>query len=773
MADRLAGMNPEQRVAAQIRDGASLVLAGAGSGKTRVLTHRIAELVDQGVPAWQILAVTFTNKAAGEMRERVAHLLHDRGQVRAADEVMVSTFHSMCVRFLRRDIGVLGYSPQFTIYDDDDQKRLLKQVLDEMGVDPKQLAPAQLRSTIDQAKNRMMGPDALRADPEGAGLDERVFTAWERYEARMRAAQAVDFNDLINLVVRVWEADPAVLARYRRRHRYLLVDEYQDTNAAQFALVRLLAGDVPGQEPHGNVMVVGDDDQSIYGFRGADVRNILDFQKVFPDARVIRLERNYRSTANILAAANAVVRKNRERMEKTLWTEASAGEPLRTLVGQNEAEEAELVVGAMQRLGREGRRWSDFAVIYRTNATSRAFEQALVRARIPHVLVGARKFYDRREVKDVIAYLKLLLNPADGMALERVINVPRRGVGEKSLADLMELGRREGVPPLEAARRWAKAGGGKARAAVGALVEVLDRLRARVPHVEPAALVGELIEAISYEDYLRQDEPEEAADRLANLAELSRALAEDAAIDAEADPHARLQAFLDRASLSGQADELPGEDDLGRVTLLTAHLAKGLEFPVVFVVGLVEGGFPHARARQRESDLEEERRLVYVAFTRARERLYLCRPRERFLPGRGAERLQPSRFLQDVPADVMQLGGAGGIRATPPAPSAEDRSARQQRLGLGAPPPLPNVTAPGARPEVLRAAVIPQGEHRTRTPESLADLRVGVRVLHGSLGAGRVTRVDGAGSNLKLQVHFDSGEKKTLYAAVARLELLD
>lgn len=790
-ADLLDGLNPRQKEAAGIIDGPALVLAGAGSGKTRVLTHRIAWLINRGVKPWQILAMTFTNKAAAEMRERVQTLLAEHGRAEAAREVWLSTFHSTCVRFLRRDIEHLGYSRGFTIYDADDQKRLLKTILGELGVSPDKLSPNELRSRIDQAKNKLLSVDAYAAEARLAAGD-RTVDAWRAYERSLKAANAVDFNDLIGMVVRLWTEHPRVLQRYRQRYRYLLVDEYQDTNRAQFELVRLLSGDVEGMPPHRNVMVVGDDDQSIYGFRGADIRNIHDFEATFPGARVVRLEQNYRSTKNILTAANAVVKNNRGRMSKELWTEAPDGAKIRVEVTEDEHAEARFVVGHITKAVRGGRRYGDFAVIYRTNAASRAFEQALTRARVPHVLVGARKFYERREIRDVVAYLKLLLNPADDMAFQRVVNVPRRGVGAKTLEGFRTIAEQNGVPLLEAAKLWAGTGKTKARAAVRSFVALLDALRERVADHEPGELVHMLVKESGYDEWLRQDDQREAADRLANVRELASALAEedDEAVDPDAsddpwlasapgegeagagpdDPWGRLQAFLDKASLSGQSDELPDEG-VGRVTLLTAHLAKGLEFPVVFVVGMNEGHFPHSRSRESEHELEEERRLVYVAFTRAEQELILTRPRRRALFGGPPQDQSRSRFLSEVPSEVLELRG-DGVRSRRSPLSRDDRA---RRLGFGGRPErsvhrggLRNMTVPPAP----APAPVPSGEYRTAQVESPAQLSRGARVLHPKFGPGTVRKAEGSPQNLKLVVVFDGAGRKTIYARFAQLELL-
>lgn len=790
-ADLLDGLNPHQREAAGVMDGPVLVLAGAGSGKTRVLTHRIAWLIHRGVKPWQILSMTFTNKAATEMRHRVETLLTELGQADAASDVWLSTFHSTCVRFLRRDIEALGYSRSFTIYDADDQKRLLKTILKEFRVDPKVLNANQVRSSIDQAKNKLQGPDDLA--PSLRPMD-RTADAWRAYERSLKAANAVDFNDLIGLVVRLWKENPRILQRYRHRFRYLLVDEYQDTNRAQFEMVRLLTGDQEGLPPHRNVMVVGDDDQSIYGFRGADLRNILDFERTFPGAKVVRLEQNYRSTQNILRAANGVVKNNRHRMSKELWTEADDGPKVQTLVADDEIEESKAILDRIARMVRGGRRYGDFALIYRTNAASRALETTLTRARVPHVLVGARKFYERREIRDLVAYLKLIINPADDMAFNRVVNVPRRGVGAKSLADLTAAATAAGIPLMEAGRRWGTEKRGRARAGVDSFIRLIDRFRALVTEIPASELVERIVKDSGYDEWLRLDDEREAADRLANVRELARAAEEDdeaalahadahdgddeSVFDAPApdgsldDPWQRLQRFLDKASLAGQSDELP-DDETGRVTLLTAHLAKGLEFPVVFVVGMYEGGFPHFRSLEREEDIEEERRLVYVAFTRAQKTLFLTRPRRRMVFDRGYQPQDPSRFLAEIPSDVLELGAQPPPRRRPAGPA--DRAERARRLGLGGPSPramgnrgLRNLTAPQASPPVPP----PSGNFRTVQLESAEQLCRGARVLHPQFGAGTIQRTEGSPANIKLVVEFDAAGKKTIYAKYAKLELL-
>jgi DNA helicase-2/ATP-dependent DNA helicase PcrA len=766
----LSGLNDAQREAAETLRGPLLVLAGAGSGKTRVLTHRIAWLLENGVRPWEVLAVTFTNKAAAEMKHRVGQLVGPQ-----ARDLTVSTFHSFCVRVLRQSIEPLGWSRRFTIYDTDDQRRLLKRIMQERRIDHQKWKPAAILRRIDAAKNRLITPEQYEDHFDGP-VGDPTASLYPLYNDRLKAADAVDFNDLINLTVRLWTHHPDVLRRYRDKYRYLLVDEYQDTNRAQFLLVRLLGG----TEEDANVMVVGDDDQSIYGFRGADISNILDFADQWPRAKVVRLEQNYRSTGHILRAANEVVKNNGGRMAKTLWTDRGDGEKIRMLVGGDETDEAESVVRTIDRLVQGGQRYGDIAIIYRTNAASRAFEKALVRVQMPHVLVGAARFYDRREVKDIISYLKLVLNPSDDMAFERVVNTPRRGVGPKTVDDIRAVARHHGVGMLEAAGIWVQTAG-RGRKGVDAFLKVMDTLWAALETVEPHELVHVAARESGYIEDLERDDSDESRGRIENIEELQRAvsgeLGEDEDAPEDQTPLQRLQDFLDRATLTAQADDLPDSDDRGRVTLLTAHLAKGLEFPVVFVAGMFQGGFPHFMS-QTEEDLEEERRLVYVAFTRAMRRLYLTRPRRRFShQTRNFEETQPSRFLEEIPNDVIEWGGSGGFRRG----GAEDRAARLARLGFadvrrrsaGAEPPrskrVPRFSPPAAAPAPAPA---PTGHHRSVALESLDQLRAGVRVLHGRFGAGSVVRTSGSPGNLKVVVEFDAGGRRTLFARFAGLELL-
>jgi DNA helicase-2/ATP-dependent DNA helicase PcrA len=740
----LDGLNEEQAKAVARVDGPLLILAGAGSGKTRVLTRRMAYMLTQGIRPWNILAVTFTNKAAAEMRERVRELVGSD-----ADRVTVSTFHSACVRILRQDIESIGYKQNFTIYDTDDTSRLLRNIAKEANIDIKAWPVAKMRSAIDQAKVKMQTA-AEYADSKRAQIGDPMTRIYRSYEEHLRVANAVDFNDLLNLTVRMFEEHPAILDRYRDRFRYIMVDEYQDTNLAQYKLVKLLAGE------HRNLAVVGDDDQSIYAFRGADIRNILDFERDFTDAMVVRLERNYRSTSPILKAAHGVVRNNKGRMEKELWTSVEEGEKVELMIAADDTEEAGRVLRQVQRLRGQGFRYRDCAIIYRTNAASRPFEQAFVRARIPHVLVGARKFYERREVRDLLAYLKLILNPTDNMAFTRVINVPARGIGAVALRGIQDHAAMDGSPYLTAAAQWAE-GKGRGRKGAKAFCALLATAREQAKTLSPGELVTHLAEKSGYAEVLRAEDTPEAQSRLENIHELSRAVEDDGFDSGDMHPMDRLQGFIDRASLSGQSDELPDDQrEEGAVTLLTAHLAKGLEYPVVFCVGMVEGGFPHHRARDQEKDLEEERRLVYVAFTRAMQRLYLTRSRRRLVMGMGYQSAEPSRFLDEIPESVL-----GGDKEP-------DRPAWATSTGFSSARfPQPTSTRRRAMKPAERPADL-----RTFSPEDPAEFQVGTRVMHPTFGLGEISRIEGTQQNLKLHIRFETHGSKSVYARFAKLEVV-
>jgi ATP-dependent DNA helicase UvrD/PcrA len=720
----LTELNAPQREAVRHGEGPLLVLAGAGSGKTRVLTHRIAYLLATGaVRPGEILAITFTNKAANEMRERVEALVG-----RPARAMWVTTFHSACARMLRADAERLGYSRGFTIYDESDSLRMLKRCLAELGVDPKRFPPRAIRSQISGAKNELVDSGAF-AQAQGSVFEETAAAVYELYEKRMLEANAMDFDDLLVRMVNVLETSEEARERWRRTFRHVLVDEYQDTNHAQYRLLQLLTSE------HGNLMVVGDEDQSIYGFRHADIRNILDFERDFPDAEVVKLEQNYRSTQTILSAANAVVERNRERRPKQLWTEIAGGEPIQLSELADEHEEARWVTGEIERLAEEeGVRREDVAVFYRTNAMSRVLEDTLVRFELPYQVIGGTKFYERAEIKDAVAYLSLLVNPADQVSFARIVNSPRRGIGNTSQGRLASHANTTGLPIWEVAGRVEEVPGlsGAAIKAVTRFHETMEGLRARVDDAPVSALLEAVLRESGYLDALAVERTVEAEGRIENLEELVGVAAEFDAnreVEGEGDV-APLEEFLQQISLYTDQDGLREEESL--ITLMTLHNAKGLEYDTVFIVGCEDGAFPHMRALE-EGGEEEERRLCYVGITRARKRLYLTWARERRLFGR-AERNLPSRFIDELPAELTERHSS--------APGAA--------AGLGW----------ETSPEAVAAPI---------EPGATLELRTGDDVVHASLGDGVVTGVE-PGGIVVVRFSGDGAERKLMadYAPIRR-----
>ncbi|HEX5375409.1 MAG TPA: UvrD-helicase domain-containing protein [Solirubrobacterales bacterium] len=720
----LAGLNEPQRQAVEHGEGPLLVLAGAGSGKTRVLTHRIAHLLATGAARpGEILAITFTNKAASEMRERVEQLV---GRVTRA--MWVTTFHSACARMLRADAEKLGYSRSFTIYDESDSLRMLKRCMAELGVDPKRYPARSIRSQVSGAKNKLVDAPAY-AQAQGSVFEETVAGVYELYEKRMLAANALDFDDLLVRTVNVLEISDEARERWRRTFRHVLVDEYQDTNHAQYRLLQLLVAE------HGNLMVVGDEDQSIYGFRHADIRNILDFERDFPEAEVVKLEQNYRSTQTILSAANAVVERNRERRPKQLWTEIAGGEPVQLSELSDEHEEARWVAGEIERLGEEeGVRREDVAVFYRTNAMSRVLEDTLVRFELPYQVIGGTKFYERAEVKDAIAYLSLLANPADQVSFARIVNSPRRGIGNTSQGRLASHANTTGLPIWEVAERAEEVPGLSAAAikAVSRFHETMEGLAARAEEAPVSELLEAVLRETGYLDALAAERTIEAEGRAENLEELVGMAAEfDANRELEGKGESSpLEEFLQQISLYTQQDELRAEESL--ITLMTLHNAKGLEYDTVFLLGCEDGAFPHMRALE-EGGEEEERRLCYVGITRARRRLYVTWARERRLFGR-AERNLPSRFVDELPAELTERHSS--------APGAA--------AGLGW-----ETTSADAATAI--------------DPGPALELRTGDDVVHAAFGDGVVTAVE-AGGIVVVRFAGDGTERKLMadYAPIRR-----
>ena len=651
----LDSLNPQQREAVLHDGGPLLVVAGAGSGKTRVLTHRIARLIAEGVHPLEILAITFTNKAAGEMKDRVGRLVGDDlvgihrdengvPQRRRWGGMWVQTFHSACARLLRTEAPRLGYAKHFSIYDTSDSGRVVADVINEIGLDTKKVPVRAALSEISAAKNELVDFETYAGRAQ-TWWENQVAEVYKGYQARLHTASAMDFDDLLVKTVELLQLFDDTRQRYQRQFAHVLVDEWQDTNRAQYELVRMLA------EEHRNVCVVGDSDQSIYAFRGADIRNLLDFEKDFPDATRIVLDRNYRSSQNVLDAANAVIANNTQRMAKDLWTDRGAGEQVVRYTAENEHDEAAFVVEEIRRLiADDGRTGADCAVFYRTNAQSRVLEEVLLRLGMPYQVIGSTRFYDRKEVKDALAYLTVLVNPDDDVACGRILNAPRRGIGKKTQTALVAHAGAQGISLMEACRAAASVNGLPTRAvgAVEGFVALVDRIRTAWVEEElsPRAVLERVLDESGYTAELENDNTPEAQARLENLAELE-GVAQDLV---SLTPDATLPEFLERVQLVNAEDDLT--DEAAKVTLMTLHNAKGLEFPVVFLVGLEEGIFPHNRTLSEPAEIEEERRLAYVGMTRAEERLYVTSAWTRTLFG-GSQSNPPSRFLSEIPAELV------------------------------------------------------------------------------------------------------------------------
>ncbi|MEC7986814.1 MAG: UvrD-helicase domain-containing protein [Myxococcota bacterium] len=747
MSTLLQGLNPAQKKAAESIYGPVLVLAGAGSGKTRVLTHRLAHLIDNGVPCYNILAVTFTNKAAGEMRERVRHLVGE-----AADDIWISTFHSTCLRMLRRDIEAIDYERNFNVYDKDDQKGVVRKIIQSKGLSLKDHNPAHYVQQIGTAKNRPWSDERIRdyLEEEYEPISAEIFTEYQR---RLRLSHALDFNDLINLCIRVFEENPGVLWRRQKQFRYIMVDEYQDTNTSQYRLIQLLGSQ------HQNVMVVGDDDQSIYRFRGADVENIYRFQEDFPSVQVIRLEQNYRSFGNILAAANSLIENNTTRMEKKMWTDAIKGPLLRYIQEGNNWDEAAAIRREIENGIRQGYSYSDFAIIYRTNASSLAFEQDFMQQSVPHVLVGARKFYERKEIKDVLAYLRLLLNESDAESFARAISYPKRGVGAKTLQELQEYSLEKSEPILESTKEWCGKQKKKVAKTIASFIDTIARIRTvGEDGLEAEELVERLLNETGYWQALEAEKEKEskksggnsdAERKMSNVAALKNDISRycEELSGASKQDLSWLKSFLDKASLASPTEEIPNKDQ-SAVTLLTAHLAKGLEFPVVFVVGMNEGSFPHFRSVDTIEDVEEERRLVYVALTRAQKRLILTRAKRQQIRDAKGMRwapTKPSRFVSEIPQALFEASPVSTVSASSGRKKFWTPSDKSPKKTIVRRPP-------------------PNEISYTKKPESPSDFQTGLWVSHSKYGRGEIVGKSGHANNLKLRIRFDNFGTKNMIA---------
>lgn len=728
------GLNPEQRQAVEVTEGPLLVLAGAGSGKTRVLTSRIAYLIGVcGIPAEQILAVTFTNKAAGEMKERVEKLLGPQ-----AGDVAIGTFHSIGVRILRRDIGHLARNRGFVIYDDSDSIGVIKEVLKREGLDPKVHEPRRIRWQIDQWKNAGLLPPATAE--RARDLDEELVSKlYAKYQQKLADAEALDFGDLLLLTAELFRKHPRVLHYYQQKYSYVLVDEYQDTNGVQYGIVSQLAAE------HRNLCVVGDPDQSIYAWRGADLRNILDFEEDYRDAKVIKLERNYRSTQPILAGASAVISNNLERKDKSLFTDREGGSPIRFLEAETDREEAQFVIRNILIANRnESIPFGNQAILYRTNAQSRLFEEELLKYDVPYTIVGGQRFYDRAEIKDVMAYMRLLVNPRDDQALRRIVNKPTRGIGKTSFERVESMAASEGLPLLEGMRVAVETGvAGRAAGKMAAFLDLIDVLANLRSAFSLDDLIARVLADTGYLRSLEKEDTPESEARVDNLKELvSSARDFHAANEDELEDEERseLELYLDQVALISDLDSWEGRQD--RVSLMTVHSAKGLEFPIVFLVGMEERIFPHASSSRDEAGLEEERRLCYVAMTRAMEHLFLTCAAERFRFGDRTYQ-SPSRFLQEIPDELIQtLGTASrGSRSSSSSSSSSTSSSRfdysyaQEEAGEG------------------------------------EGVQVGTRVRHPVFGRGEVLAVVGVDLNQKLRIKFERAGVKTILVRFANLEM--
>jgi DNA helicase-2/ATP-dependent DNA helicase PcrA len=733
----LDSLNPAQREAVAHVEGPLLILAGAGSGKTRVLTHRISQILEEGLAEpGGILAITFTNKAAREMKERVSELVGPE-----ATKMWVSTFHAFCSRILRAHADKLGYKREFTIYDSADQQRLVKRCIIDLNKDPKRFNPRAFQAQISTAKNSLLSADDYLRRTEGY-MAENIAEVYDLYQKRLYENNAMDFDDLLMNTVSLFEMFSDVRERYMTKFRYIHVDEYQDTNHAQYKLVNLLASDAS----HRNLCVVGDDDQSVYSWRGADISNILEFERDYPEAKVVRLEQNYRSTQTILGAANAVVANNASRKVKKLWTEGLEGEKIRVHTAADEYAEARYVVSEIERLIEEGASRDGVAVFYRTNAQSRALEDVLTRERVPYQIVGGQKFYERAEIKDAVSYLAVIANPADSVSLERIVNVPKRGLGDTSVAKLREHAARNGISLYDALDEPSEAGvSGKAQKACATVHELFEGWRVAAQEIPPSELIGAVLDDSGYRRELQEDNTIESEGRLENLAELLNAAAE---YERE-EPGATLDGFLQEQALYSESDKL---DDAARsggtVTLMTLHNAKGLEYEHAFIVGMEEGTFPHSRSLDEQND-EEERRLAYVGITRAMKTLTLTHAKLRSSWGGDREYQMPSRFLDEIPDEFRSGvgGGAGGSRGS----SSRSRET-VGRGGWGSALSSPGSGSAGGR----RSS---QGE----APDD-GGFSKGDRVKHGKFGEGEVVSTGGG----KVVVRFGT-EEKTFVPGLAPL----
>lgn len=749
----LNGMNDRQAQAVQTTQGPLLIMAGAGSGKTRVLTHRIAYLIDEvGVAPWNILAITFTNKAAREMRERAIALNP------ATAETLIATFHSMCVRILRREGDKIGYNRNFTIVDPGEQRTLMKRILKQLNLDPKKWNERAILGTISNAKNDLLDEKAYEMQA-GDLYTQMVAKCYKLYQAELRRSEAMDFDDLIMVTLRLFDSNPEVLSYYQNRYQYIHVDEYQDTNHAQYQLVKLLASRFR------NICVVGDADQSIYGWRGADMQNILDFEKDYPEAKVVLLEENYRSTKTILQAANEVIKNNKNRRDKKLWTQNADGDKIVYYKARDEHEEAIFVASQIERAVREeGKSFKDMAVLYRTNAQSRTIEEALLKSNIPYTMVGGTKFYNRKEIRDVIAYLNVIANPADNMSFERIVNEPKRGIGPGGLEKLRDFAFPAGLSLLEGASQVVLSSiKGKVGQALFDIGNLLLNLRDQLDQYTLTELVEAVLDKTGYADNLRVQNTLESQARLENIQEFLSVTKnfDDKDEATEETGLDKLSRFLNDLALIADTDD--GDSQTAEVTLMTLHAAKGLEFPLVFLIGMEEGVFPLSRASENPEELEEERRLAYVGITRAEHRLYLTNANARTLFGKlGYNR--PSRFLNEMSSNLLDYQGLARPAHTSFVASYANGGAPQFGQGMSLSQALQ------ARKAQARPAGQPVQSANSAAVQPSSDWQVGDIAIHRKWGEGTVLEVTGTGNSQEVKINFPELGLKKLLASLAPIE---
>ena len=764
MKDILEGLNDKQYEAVINTDGPCLVIAGAGSGKTKVLTHKIAYLLNEkNIKPWNILAITFTNKAANEMKSRVETLVGE-----AAKEIWMGTFHSICVKILRNFIDRIGYEKSFIIFDTSDQKTLVKECLKSLEIDDKMFTDRAVLSEISNAKNEMLEPVQYAMRAGGDYRKEKIARVYAMYQQKLKENNAVDFDDIINLTIKILAENPDVLEYYNDKFKYILVDEYQDTNKSQFTLVTMLAA------KYGNITVVGDNDQGIYSFRGADISNILNFEKDFPGTKIIKLEQNYRCTGNILNAANAVIKNNVVKYEKKLWTENDIGELPNFFCGDNEYDEATYVVEQINRLRREEYlKYSDFAVLYRMNAQSRAIEDILRRVDIPYKIIGGLKFYERKEIKDIIAYLRLIYNPSDNLSLKRIINEPKRGVGKTSIDNISKLSDSSNISMYEIIKNAADFGLNRVFVNTRDFIEQMEYLMAKKDELKISELIKETLNKTGYTKALENENSVEAETRIQNLEEFLTVAMEFEEESAENS----LGEFLEGITLSSDIDGMEDEED--SVTLMTLHSAKGLEFPVVFLVGMEEGIFPGYKSIGEPKELEEERRLCYVGITRARQYLFLTCAKQRTIFGSTTYNAA-SRFIEEIPKEYLQ-----GYEDTFKDNDSYSDSTYKWEYGKSSKVTtykMNDMTSSG----IGKSKKTSTGGYNFRTPESflsnlnkksestvdLSQYQAGVRVFHKKFGEGIINYVEKEGDDLKVDINFDKVGHKRLMAKFANLQII-